>query len=209
MPGAETSERIHRHQAASRHYYVETALVLAGGPDMAAIGTEFVLGRLRDLVFEQASDQQLLEQYLSCRNQGAFAALVRRYGGLVLGVCRGVLSNRQDAQDAFQATFVVLGARRRPSAGANRSVAGSTALPIASRSNARSQSVRQREIPECAPAGRRRPSRRGRLARTDRDFARRVWFACPTSTALLWCSVASREPAAMRRRNGLAGLCPR
>ena len=50
-------------------------------------------------------DGQLLERYVLRRNDGAFAALVQRYGTLVLGVCERVLQDRHDAEDAFQATF--------------------------------------------------------------------------------------------------------
>src|SRR5215469_8662423 len=56
----------------------------------------------------ECSDAQLLQQFVSQRDEAAFTALVRRHENLVWRVCWHALGHVQDTEDAFQATFVVL-----------------------------------------------------------------------------------------------------
>ena len=59
------------------------------------------------------TDRQLLDQFVQGQDSGAFQSLVLRHGAAVNRVCRGVLNDPHEAEDVFQATFLVL-ARRAP-----------------------------------------------------------------------------------------------
>jgi RNA polymerase sigma-70 factor (ECF subfamily) len=81
------------------------------------------LGRWRPpRTLAEASNRQLLECFLARREEAAFAALLQRHGPMVLHVCRRTGRNAEDAEDAFQATFLLL-ARKAGSIRKRESVA--------------------------------------------------------------------------------------
>jgi len=79
---------------------------------MASRTLDAVLQHIRRLVVgpeaEALTDRQLLEKFVQQRDQSAFAKLLSRHAPMVLAVCRAVLSDPNDVDDAFQATFLVL-----------------------------------------------------------------------------------------------------
>jgi RNA polymerase sigma factor (sigma-70 family) len=108
-------------------------------------------------------DHDLLDAFAQGRDEGAFAALVGRHGPLVWGVCRRLLAHEQDAEDAFQATFLVLA--RKAGAVAWRTDVGNwlyaVALRVSRRARGRAERQRLREraadvrpeaVPEQDPA---------------------------------------------------------
>jgi RNA polymerase sigma factor (sigma-70 family) len=110
------------------------------------------LDRLAGIQGPQVPDDVwLLEQFLLSRDADAFTALVQRHGPLVWRVCRRVLADVHDAEDAFQATFLVLarkaGAIRKP--GSLASWLHGTAFRIArkARAHIRRQQLHQNQVP--------------------------------------------------------------
>src|SRR5438270_140737 len=79
---------------------------------MAAVQLRKVVCQMRSVLAmretEGLTEADLWERYVQERDEAAFETLVRRHGPMVLGVCRRILRNEQDAEDAFQATFLVL-----------------------------------------------------------------------------------------------------
>ena len=79
---------------------------------MANAGISDVLRQLRRLVAPRpgadSTDAHLLRQFVTEGDEAAFEAILARHGPMVLGVCRGLLSDVNDAEDAFAATFLVL-----------------------------------------------------------------------------------------------------
>jgi RNA polymerase sigma factor (sigma-70 family) len=130
---------------------------------------------------EPDTDAALLARFARCRDEDALAALMSRYGRLVLGVCRRVLGDAHAAEDAAQATFLVLarkaGTLRRP-----EGLAGwlhGTACRIALTARRADARRRRREARSLGAAPRRRPSdpleeltARDLLVAVDQELAR-------------------------------------
>jgi RNA polymerase sigma factor (sigma-70 family) len=108
-----------------------------------------------DLPAARMTDGQLLERFLADRDEAAVEVLVRRYGPLVLGVCRRVLRNAHAAKDAFQATFLVL-VRKAPSLDRAKPL-GSWLYTVAYRLALRARANEARRQACEAEAARRRP----------------------------------------------------
>jgi RNA polymerase sigma factor (sigma-70 family) len=108
-----------------------------------------VLRHLRELLDRPPAgdtrDSQLLQDFCARQDQTAFAGLVRRHGPMVLRVCRRVLHHEQDAEDAFQATLLVLA--RKAEAIRRRECLGAWLYEVAYHValKARTQAARRRE----------------------------------------------------------------
>jgi RNA polymerase sigma factor (sigma-70 family) len=121
---------------------------------MSDVALHSVLGQLRRLAAPQGvgalTDARLLRRIVEARDEAAFEVVVWRHGPLVLGACRKLLRHAQDAEDAFQATFLVL-ARKAGSIGQGESLPGWLHRVA------------------CRVAGRLRSQRHKRLARARQD----------------------------------------
>ena len=94
------------------------------------------------------SDEQLIDQFLTAQkedSESAFETLVKRHGPMVLGVCRHVLRRDQDAEDAFQATFLVLA--RKAGTIHNREILGCWLHEVAYRTAIRARERHARSTP--------------------------------------------------------------
>jgi RNA polymerase sigma factor (sigma-70 family) len=120
-----------------------------------------VIQHLRSAVLRDGAgltDGQLLEDFVDRREGAALAALVRRHGPMVWGVCRRVLGNHHDAEDAFQATFLVL--VRKAASVVPREMVGNWLYGVAhqtalkARATAAKRKGRERQVAEMPePAG--------------------------------------------------------
>jgi RNA polymerase sigma factor (sigma-70 family) len=104
------------------------------------------------------TDGELLECYLTRRDETAFESLLRRHGPMVLGVCRRILGNEADAHDAFQATFLVFVRKASTIVPRGRvgnwlyGVAHKTALKARAMNQLRRARERRVSSPQTAPA---------------------------------------------------------
>jgi RNA polymerase sigma factor (sigma-70 family) len=90
------------------------------------------------------TDGDLLSRYLTERDEAAFESLLKRHGAMVLGVCRRILRNEADAQDAFQATFLVF--VRKAASIQPRAMVGNWLYGVARTTSLRARTMnRQRE----------------------------------------------------------------
>jgi RNA polymerase sigma factor (sigma-70 family) len=104
----------------------------------------------------QSTDTELLQRFLAERDEAAFEALVQRHGPMVLSLCRYLVHNAADAEDAFQATFLVLVRRaasiRKPELLGNWLYGVAYRVAVRARSQAARRRAREkREVEMIAP----------------------------------------------------------
>jgi Sigma-70 region 2 len=128
------------------------------------------------------SDAQLVRRFVQSRDEAAFAARVARHGPMVVAVCRGILRNPQDVEDAFQATFLVLVRKARTLWVSDSLPAWLYQVSVLIAIQARSDTLRRREqaraLSAAPPARRRRVP--GAWMRSCPSSMKRL-TACPTS----------------------------
>ncbi len=176
---------------------------------MARGSTDRIPEQIRELLgggsLVGLTDSELLDRFLSCRDEragSAFEALVVRHGALVWGVCRRALADPTDADDAFQATFLVL-ARRANSVRVDDSLGRwlyGVSRRVAARTRADRDRRRRREsagvVPERAVADAINLDQAEVLATLDAEVAR---LREPFRSAILLCDLGglTHEQAAV------------
>src|SRR6516225_2718544 len=124
------------------------------------------------------NDAQLLKQFIEHRDESAFATIVQRHGLMVLGVCRRLVHDQHDAEDAFQATFLILArkaasiAKRELLANWLYGVAYNTALKATAASMKRR--AKEKQVTEMPDLAAREPAVKNDelLALLDRELSR-------------------------------------
>ena len=168
-------------------------------------------------------DAALLRRFVTSRDEEAFCALVARHGPMVCAVCRDVLRDSHEVEDAFQATFLIL-VRRAGSLWVDESLGGwlyRVAYHVSIRANREASRRRTREqvgadlaaFPAPATTTNKPPNCTTRLPGCPSDIGGRscfaTWKVCPSSKPPE-CSIAARRPsgadslARERLRNRLA-----
>ena len=156
------------------------------------------------------TDAQLLEHFVARRDEPSFAALMVRHGPMVLCLCRQMLRDAQEAEDAFQAAFLVLvrnarTIRKRPSLSA---WLYGVAYKVAARLRGRAER-RRTHMNSLASICPRRSRSVSRSARTCASSFTRKSAGCPTSTGRRSSFVTWKARPTRRRRRSCAGRSAR
>jgi RNA polymerase sigma factor (sigma-70 family) len=162
-----------------------------------------VLNRLRRLAVppDAEADAALLDRFVRRHDEAAFAALVARHGPMVLGVCRRRLGDAHAADDAYQATFLVLARRaravRRPESLAGWLYGVASRVTRAARRQARRPDAALPELPDPRPDPLAEVSARDLLAVVEEEVGR-LPKAYRMAVALVCLEGLSQEEAARR-----------
>jgi RNA polymerase sigma factor (sigma-70 family) len=149
-------------------------------------------------------DHQLLERFTTLGDEDAFAALLRRHGPMVLRVCQSVLHNRHDAEDVFQAVFLVLA--RKAGSIHRREAVSSWLYGVAHRlaMKAQASAARRKDREKRAAMPSTEPLLDMSLV-SCRGSCTRNSSVCPKCTERLWCCAAWRRNRCKKRPACSAG----
>jgi RNA polymerase sigma factor (sigma-70 family) len=167
---------------------------------MSARSMNCLMRHLRRTALLELTDRDLLEAFVSRHEEAAFEALLKRHGPMVLAVCRRVLGSAHDAEDAFQAVFLVL--VRKAASIRRREVLGSWLYGVAYRTarNAKTMNARRR-IKERQAAAQFRPREVAPAVDLDKELS-----ALPQKyrVAVVLCELEGRPRREVARLLGIA-----